>query len=91
MSKEISPCRVHEYMSVMCSRGTKGCMQNHDKQEAEYFHIENEQLREALFGLLGPGLLGSQSDDQIRLDYGELGLSQITRARKSLRRESGDE
>jgi len=35
-------------MSVMCSRGTKGCIQNHDKQEAEYFHVENERLKREL-------------------------------------------
>ena len=45
---------------------------------------ENAQLREALEGLLGAALLGARDDKHIALDYGELGLSLVRKARRIL-------
>jgi hypothetical protein len=47
------------------------------------------ELLEAIEGILGPALLGTQSRDEIVRDWGELGMSQITRARAAIAKARG--
>lgn len=54
------------------------------REDLEKALRHRERLREAIEGLFSPGLLGSQTDDDVLRDYGALGLSLVKEARRQL-------